>query len=204
MPPAVAPALATVYSPIPRASCPLCPPAGVLICWDQWFPEGARCAALQGAEVGAGAVLASLPAPHGVLCGCSAPCPSVNSQGLVPPPACPPLCSAVSPNSPSGCSLFCLVEDPVLPHRHRQRAAQPGLLLLPALGAGDAGPCRGQHGEAKGLLLCLLCLGWCGWGGGGGAAAVYSPSLRRRASPCLPLVRADASGGQQSDRHRTL
>lgn len=24
---------------------------GVLICWDQWFPEGARCAALKGAEV---------------------------------------------------------------------------------------------------------------------------------------------------------
>ncbi|PSC68151.1 protease Do-like 9 [Micractinium conductrix] len=24
---------------------------GVLICWDQWFPEGARCAALQGAEL---------------------------------------------------------------------------------------------------------------------------------------------------------
>lgn len=27
------------------------PAAGCLICWDQWFPEGARCAALQGAEV---------------------------------------------------------------------------------------------------------------------------------------------------------
>lgn len=25
---------------------------GVLICWDQWFPEGARAMALQGAEVG--------------------------------------------------------------------------------------------------------------------------------------------------------
>ncbi|KAL4419613.1 hypothetical protein ABPG77_001667 [Micractinium sp. CCAP 211/92] len=24
---------------------------GVLICWDQWFPEGARCAALMGAEL---------------------------------------------------------------------------------------------------------------------------------------------------------
>lgn len=24
---------------------------GVLICWDQWFPEGARAMALQGAEV---------------------------------------------------------------------------------------------------------------------------------------------------------
>jgi N-carbamoylputrescine amidase len=24
---------------------------GVLVCWDQWFPEGARLAALQGAEI---------------------------------------------------------------------------------------------------------------------------------------------------------
>ena len=24
---------------------------GVLICWDQWFPEGARLTALQGAEI---------------------------------------------------------------------------------------------------------------------------------------------------------
>ncbi|GAB4818276.1 hypothetical protein N2152v2_005322 [Parachlorella kessleri] len=24
---------------------------GALICWDQWFPEGARCVALQGAEI---------------------------------------------------------------------------------------------------------------------------------------------------------
>lgn len=42
---------------VPRAPPPLPPPpastprAGVLICWDQWFPEGARCAVLQGAEV---------------------------------------------------------------------------------------------------------------------------------------------------------
>lgn len=27
---------------------------GVLICWDQWFPEPARCLALQGAEVRTG------------------------------------------------------------------------------------------------------------------------------------------------------
>lgn len=25
---------------------------GAAICWDQWFPETARCLALQGAEVG--------------------------------------------------------------------------------------------------------------------------------------------------------
>lgn len=25
---------------------------GVAICWDQWFPEAARCMALKGAEVG--------------------------------------------------------------------------------------------------------------------------------------------------------
>ena len=24
---------------------------GVAVCWDQWFPEAARCMALQGAEV---------------------------------------------------------------------------------------------------------------------------------------------------------
>jgi len=24
---------------------------GVLICWDQWYPEGARLTALQGAEI---------------------------------------------------------------------------------------------------------------------------------------------------------
>ena len=24
---------------------------GVLLCWDQWFPEAARCMALQGAEI---------------------------------------------------------------------------------------------------------------------------------------------------------
>ena len=25
---------------------------GVAVCWDQWFPEAARCMALKGAEVG--------------------------------------------------------------------------------------------------------------------------------------------------------
>jgi predicted amidohydrolase len=31
---------------------------GAAICWDQWFPETARCLALQGAEVGGASVAA--------------------------------------------------------------------------------------------------------------------------------------------------
>ena len=35
----------------PRLANALTPRIGVLICWDQWFPEGARLTALQGAQI---------------------------------------------------------------------------------------------------------------------------------------------------------
>jgi predicted amidohydrolase len=37
---------------------------GVAICWDQWFPEAARCMALKGAEVTPQKPLDHLMHPH--------------------------------------------------------------------------------------------------------------------------------------------
>ena len=45
---------------------------GVAICWDQWFPETARCLALMGAEVGwAGLLKGRGPVNHNELVLCT-------------------------------------------------------------------------------------------------------------------------------------
>ena len=110
-------------------------PSVVVVLRCRWFPEGARCAALQGAEVrSAGVDVLALRAATAVTWPHVGLTPGLLSY-LTPWFAASP---AVAP------------ADPVLPHCHWQRASQPILQLLSALGARDAGPCGRQHGASLG------------------------------------------------------
>ena len=108
---------------------------GVAVCWDQWFPEAARCMALKGAEVALpfrldemhALVLHALSAARSSVdtwCRRSALAEWLETDGFI-----------------RSCT------DPVLPDSNRQRAAGPQPELVSALDARHVRPRRRKPGQ---------------------------------------------------------